>query len=152
MKFRIRRAEPAEAGILSEIAFDAKAHWGYPARWMEDWRSEFNFPPEFFETNENWMAVVDDAPVAFCTLQEKDGHAWLEHLWVAPNHIGQGIGKQLFAHAVELSRSRGFTKLRLESDPNAAGFYEKMGMYKIGERRADMDGTPRILPLMELTL
>jgi len=58
----------------------------------------------------------------------------------------------LFIHAVELVRQRGYKILQLEADPNAIGFYEKMGMLKIGERRSEVDGKPRILPIMELTI
>ena len=98
------------------------------------------------------MAEIDEVAVAFYTLLEKDGEAWVENLWVSPEFIGKGVGKRLFFHALELSRQRGFENLRLEADPNAAGFYEKMGMKKIGERRSEIEGQPRILPIMEVRL
>jgi ribosomal protein S18 acetylase RimI-like enzyme len=66
--------------------------------------------------------------------------------------IGKGVGKTLFCHALELSRERGYRILHLEADPNAAGFYEKMGMYKVGERHSEVEGQPRILPIMEIRL
>jgi GNAT superfamily N-acetyltransferase len=97
----IRKADSGDAGLLSEIAFAAKAHWDYPSSWMEQWRDEFIFPPEYFEANESWVVEVDDAPVAFCTLQEKEDHAWLENLWVSPEHMRKGISSQLFAHVVK---------------------------------------------------
>jgi hypothetical protein len=53
---------------------------------------------------------------------------------------------------LELARQRGYKTLQLEADPNAFGFYEKMGMYKIGEWQSEADGQPRILPIMEMTL
>jgi ribosomal protein S18 acetylase RimI-like enzyme len=91
-------------------------------------------------------------PIAFCTLLEKDGSAWLENLWVEPKLIGKGVGKRLFLHAVELSRQRGFKTIQLEADPNAVGFYENMGMHKIGERHSEVEGQARSLPIMEMTL
>lgn len=148
----IRRARPDEADVLSRIAFSAKAHWGYPKHWMEMWRSQFTFGPEYFEKNEGWAAVLDDFPVAFYTIEERNGQAWIENLWIRPDHIGQGIGRRLFLHATDLARGRGYRVLRLESDPNATGFYEKMGMYRIGERTSEIEGRPRILPLMEFEL
>jgi ribosomal protein S18 acetylase RimI-like enzyme len=148
----IRRAIPDEADILSGIAFSAKAHWGYPERWMEIWKPQLTFSPEYFEENESWVAVDGEKPIGFYTLQEKHGNAWIDNLWVLPEYIGKGIGKMLFFHAAELSRQRGYKALQLEADPNAFGFYEKMGMHKIGERRSEMDGQPRILPIMEMEL
>jgi len=153
MNINIRRTLPEEADILSEIAFSAKAHWGYPDHWMEMWRSEFTFSDDYFNAHESWTAELDGKSIAFYTLEEKDGSAWIENLWVSSEHMGNGIGKRLFLDALSRSRARGYLILRLESDPNAAGFYEKMGMYKVGESSRPIDEDPsRVLPLMEIML
>ena len=152
MHLQVRRVILQEAAALSEIAFAAKAHWGYPKHWLEIWKPQLTFSPEYFEENESWAAEADGYPIAFYTLQEKDGHAWIENLWVSPALIGKGVGKELFLHAAALSRRRGYKTLRLEADPNAVGFYEKMGMDKIGERHSEVEGQPRILPIMEMKL
>lgn len=152
MEPQIRRAMPDEADLLSQIAFAAKSHWGYPERWLEIWRPQLTFSPVYFEENESWVAEVNDAPVAFYTLLEKAGSSWLENLFVSPTFIGQGVGKRLFLHAIELARQRGFQMLRLEADPNAAGFYEKMGMTSCGERHYELEGQVRVLPMMQIKL
>jgi ribosomal protein S18 acetylase RimI-like enzyme len=148
----IRRAIPEEAATLSQIAFSAKAYWGYPKRWLEIWKPQLTFSPEYLEGNENWVAVDNDKPIGFYTLQEKASNAWIENLWVLPEFIGKGIGKKLFLHAVELSHQRGYETLQLEADPNAFGFYKKMGMQEIGERQSEVESQPRILPIMEMKL
>lgn len=147
-----RRALPGEADALSQIALSAKAHWGYPERWLEIWKPQLTFSLQYFEENESWVAELDNTPIAFYTLQDKNGNAWIENLWVLPEYIGRGIGKQLFSHATELARQRGYKRLQLEADPNAVGFYEKMGMHKIGERKSDIEGQARVLPVMEIKL
>lgn len=152
MNVRIRLAYHTDSEILSHVALSAKAHWDYPERWMEIWKPQLTFAPEYFEENESWVAEADEISIGFYTLQDKNGNAWIENLWVLPECIGQGIGKQLFLHAVELIRQRGYKTLHLEADPNAVGFYEKMGMYKIGERQSEIEGQPRCLPIMEMTL
>jgi len=148
----IRRVLPNEADSLSEIALFAKAHWGYPQKWMEIWKPQLTFSSEYFEGNESWVAEIDNVLIAFYTLQDRNENAWIENLWVLPEYIGQGIGKQLFLHAMELARQRGYKTLQLEADPNAISFYEKMGMYKIGERESAIEGEPRYLPIMEMSL
>jgi ribosomal protein S18 acetylase RimI-like enzyme len=148
----IRRAEPEEANTLTRIAVSAKAYWGYPQYWMEIWKPQLTIGPEYFVENEGWVAVVGETPIGFYTLEERHGNAWLENLWVLPEYIGKGVGKALFFHATDLSRQRGYRTLQLEADPNAMGFYEKMGMYKVGERRSEVDGQPRVLPIMEMRL
>ena len=36
----LRRANPDEAGVLTEIAHAAKRHWSYPESWIEYWRED----------------------------------------------------------------------------------------------------------------
>jgi len=148
----IRKALPTDANALTRIAISAKRHWGYPERWMQIWIPQLTFSPQYFDDNESWVAVEGEAPVAFYTLQERQGIAWLENLWVQPEWMGRGIGKKLFLHAANLARQRAFTHLQLEADPNAVGFYEKMGMHRVGERRSQIEGQPRTLPIMEMKL
>ena len=119
---------------------------------MELWQPQLTFGPGYFEENESWVAEIDQAPVGFYTLLEKAENAWIENLFVSPEAMGKGVGRRLFLHALDRSRQRGFENLRLEADPNAAGFYEKMGMKKIGERLSEVEGQPRILPVMEIRL
>ena len=133
MSVNIRRVIPVEADVLSDIAYSAKAHWGYPQRWMETWKPQLTFSPKYFEEHESWAAEIDGRPMAFYTLQEKNGKVWIENLWVFPDYMGMGIGKAMFQHALSRSRQMGHLILQLESDPNAVNFYEKMGMVKVGE-------------------
>src|ERR1044071_9069146 len=114
MNLQIRRAVPEEADVLSQIAFSAKAYWGYPRRWMEIWKPQLTFSPQYFEENEGWVAERNGSPIAFYALQEKAGNAWIEDLWVSPEFIGQGVGKRLFLHAVEVARRYGYKTLQLE--------------------------------------
>ncbi len=148
----VRRAGFNEADILSAIAFSAKAYWGYPERWLDTWKYQLTFSPEYFEKNESWVAELENTPIGFYTLLDRNSVAWIENLWVLPEYIGKGVGRQLFAHAVKLARQRGYKTLQLEADPNALGFYEKMGMYKTGEHIGEVDGQPRVLPIMEMAL
>jgi ribosomal protein S18 acetylase RimI-like enzyme len=150
--YSIERVRPEQAQQLSDIAFASKGYWGYPKRWMDLWKPQLTFSPEFFEQYESWAAVEDARLLGFYTLEQRSGNAWLENLWVLPEFMGKGVGKALFLHAIELSRRRGYKTLQLEADPNAVGFYEKMGMYKLRERQYEIDGQPRILPTMELKL
>ncbi len=152
MDLEIRRALPEDADTLTQIAMSAKGHWGYPQRWMQIWKTELTFDPEYFLENESWKASLENQAVGFYTLLEKDRVAWLENLWVRPAQMGRGIGSSLLQHALGMSRGRGDHVLRLESDPNAIGFYQRMGMHQIGERHSEVEGQPRILPILELKL
>jgi hypothetical protein len=42
--------------------------------------------------------------------------------------------------------------LEIESDPNAQGFYERMGAKVVGDHVGEVDGELRILPVLEMVL
>ncbi|HSA99197.1 MAG TPA: GNAT family N-acetyltransferase [Anaerolineales bacterium] len=152
MNPQILRARSEQAEEFTRIAQSAKAYWRYPRRWLEIWAPQLTFSPQYFQENEGWVAVLDEKLVGFYTLQEESGKACIENLWILPEFMGKGVGRTLFLHAVERSRQRGYAVLQLEADPNAAGFYEKMGMHKVGEHQYEVEGQPRSLPIMEMKL
>jgi len=54
-------------------------------------------------------------------------------MFIVVDRIGKGIGTKLFSHVRENCDSRGISELGILSDPNARGFYEKMGCEYIQE-------------------
>jgi GNAT superfamily N-acetyltransferase len=148
----IRRARPHEAALLTEIAHAAKRHWGYPERWMAEWRGALTITPDQVERDDVWLAEVDGVTAGFHCVSVDGERATLEHLWLAPEMIGRGLGAALFRHAAGVSAERGARTLVIDSDPNAEGFYLRMGAVSRGEVRADVAGTARTLPRLELAL
>jgi N-acetylglutamate synthase-like GNAT family acetyltransferase len=142
----IRRATTDDTATLTNIAHDAKRYWGYPDHWIEHWRDELTISNDFVNANDVYVSVNDDEVRGFYALVVRNDKAELEHLWVAPKHIGTGVGKELFWHAMQRAGSRDISEVQISSDPNAEGFYQKMGAHRIGELRADMDDKPRTLP------
>ena len=65
-----------------------------------------------------------------------------------PNAMNQGVGRALFAHAVERGKALGYRAMEIESDPNAEGFYQKLGARGIGLRIAELEGQRRELPVL----
>jgi predicted N-acetyltransferase YhbS len=107
---------------------------------------------EYIRENETWAAVQNDRCIAYYSLKNDGGFLWLDNLWVLPGFMGQGIGRDLFQHALERSRILGAVIMGIVSDPNAQNFYEKMGARKVGEVQSEVDGQPRVLPVMEINL
>ncbi len=149
---KIIRAKPDMAEALTSIAFDAKRHWDYPERWIELWTPLLTITPEFIQMHDTFMVELDGAAVGFYALSFSAERASLEHLWVLPRAMGRGVGAGLFCHALERCRAAGARVLEIESDPHAQGFYERLGAHKVGEARADVDGLPRSLPVLEIKI
>ena len=70
-------------------------------------------------------------------------------LWfVEPTAIRTGIGRALFAAAVQMAASEGGSRLSILADPFAEAFYKKLGAVLVGA--APSDAIPgRRLPLLE---
>ena len=67
-------------------------------------------------------------------------------MWVTPAHIGTGVGKELFLHAMQHAAKENISAVEILSDPNAEGFYQKMGAHRTGEAVSEINGQPRTLP------
>ena len=152
LELTLLRASPGHASALTDIALASKRHWDYPERWIQVWTPQLTILPEYTLANETWLAEVNDQPVAFYSIKKNGDAWWLDHLWVLPASMGQGLGALLFRHALARCRKQGGFVLMIESDPNAVGFYEKMGALKVDERHTELDGHPRRLPVMEMKL
>jgi len=145
---KIVRAKAEDAATLTEIAFSAKRLWCYPERWIEAWRDTLTVRADFINAHETYAAVVDGRTVGFYTLRRAGDILRLEHLWVLPEAMNQGVGRTLFAHAVERGKALDYRAMEIESDPNAEGFYQRLGARRIGMRLAELEEKRRELPVL----
>ena len=145
---QIAHAKPEDAATLTDIAFAAKRHWKYPESWIESWRDLLTVRSEFIASHETYAAVVDGHIVGFYALARTDQKLNLLHLWVLPDAMGQGVGRALFIHALARARALGFKTLEIESDPNAEGFYKRMGARRVDASVKELDGQHRELPIL----
>jgi N-acetylglutamate synthase-like GNAT family acetyltransferase len=144
----IRRATVDDTATLTNIAHDAKRYWGYPEHWIKHWQDELTISNDFVSENEVYLLACEDEVRGFYALVVRNDKAELEHLWVARQHIGTGVGKELFIHAMQRAAGRNVSEVQISADPNAEGFYKKMGAHRIGEIQANMDNKPRTIPRM----
>lgn len=147
----IRPARADDADILSELAMRSKAHWGYDQRFLEACRHELAIHPSTIENHRVMVAVRRDAVVGFSALAARTQTAELVDLFVEPREIGSGVGRALFRDALDAARKQGCQRLRVEADPHALSFYERLGARKIGEVPSGSIEN-RMLPLMEVDL
>jgi N-acetylglutamate synthase-like GNAT family acetyltransferase len=152
MKMQIRRAKPDEADVLTEIAHAAKRHWGYPENWIEHWKDDLTITPEFILRHEVYVALAGEEITGCCALVRGAEQAELEHMWIKPEHIGTGVGRALFLYLKERAVNLGLPALEISSDPNAEGFYQRMGAKRTGDVRSEIEGKPRVLPRMTVEL
>jgi len=151
MNENIRIALPGEAGVLTEIAFTAKRTWNYPESYFEIWKDELTINKDYIHKNIVFVAEADYQVVGFYSIVViqnnfmagnvlvKKGF-WLEHLFVKPSFQKKGIGRMLMEHALNYCEENWIDELRIFVDPNAVGFYEKMGAKFIENSPSSIEG------------
>jgi GNAT superfamily N-acetyltransferase len=119
----LRRATDADAEAVAEM-FLASFHatYQFPLAHPDDdvrgWIRDRLIP-----TSETWVAEDDGGRVVGMMALEP---GWLEQLYVAPDHLGEGIGRQL----VDLAKQRqpaGLTLWTFQVNDRARRFYERNG-------------------------
>ena len=143
----IRRAVSGDAAGLTAVAHAAKRHWGYPESWIALWERELTVSAELIERYPVHAAVEGNVVAGFYALTFAGADCELEHFWVAPARMGGGVGRALFEHAVERCRAIGARRLWISADPNAEGFYRRLGARRVGEVPSTPAG--RTLPRLE---
>ncbi|HEY3551445.1 MAG TPA: GNAT family N-acetyltransferase [Gaiellaceae bacterium] len=140
----LRPADPGDEPRLRAVAEASKAHWGYDAERVGNWAETLDLSREI------WIAEVAGEIVAWSALlPPSEGICELDDLWVEPRAIGTGIGTVLFRQAEAHARHLGARALRWEADPNAVGFYERMGAAVVGTATSSWS---RSLPVMQVEL
>ncbi len=147
---RLRTASATELAALSDLMFRSKAHWGYDPDWLDTRRAELTLTAEALRDP---LAVIRDGDgfAGIAALHRHDEGWHLDKLFVAPHRIGQGTGRALFGWAVGTARALGAPQLLIDSEPQAEGFYLRMGATRIG---AVPSPPPegRVLPRLALDL
>jgi GNAT superfamily N-acetyltransferase len=118
----VRRAAAADAPAIADVYLDSfhgtydfpLAHTDEEVRgWVRD---------DMVATQETWIALDEGRVVALMVVAP--GH--LEHLYVAPDRLGQGIGRQLLDLAKRRSPD-GLSLWTFQVNDRARRFYERNG-------------------------
>ena len=124
MSFSIRKATPEDAPALADIHVRAR-------RESMPYLPDIHSPEDVLEWvrevmpqhDEVWVAEDDGRVVGFFALSD----GLLYHLYVYPEHHGQGAGSQLFDRVKELAPD-GFRLWVFQRNTQAREFYEHRGM------------------------
>jgi GNAT superfamily N-acetyltransferase len=150
----IRRALPSEAAVLTALAMRSKAHWGYDAAFMERAAAAMVIAAELLEGATAFVAQGEQGErevLGFYVLGLENGVPTLRDLWIEPSAIGKGVGRRLWMHMLGEARGLGYRAVRMVSEPNAQGFYAKMGARTVGAVESPVV-KGRVLPVMEIAV
>ena len=147
----LRPATAADLPLLNDIAWAAKASWGYPLTWLEGFRSELTIELRHLD---EWTVVVAEMgqqAAAFYAINPTEPEWTLEHLWVHPRAQRSGLGRALVEDAQRKTVAAGRSGLTVDADPHAEAFYLHLGACRVGLITAPMPGDPaRVRPQLWL--
>jgi N-acetylglutamate synthase-like GNAT family acetyltransferase len=129
----IRPAAPSDVDVLTDLAMRSKASHGYDAAFMERCREELAISERTLRERDVWLAEADGAIVGFFALEPPaKGVCEVNPIFVEPHLQQGGFGRALWRKLEERAHHAGARRIGLDSDPNAVGFYEKMGLKVTG--------------------
>lgn len=150
-RFSFRQPVSSELDALSSLQLRSKAHWGYDATFMSACEPVLTLHPSDLRTSDLIVALDGSTHAGVAQVGQHEKDAELMGLFVDPPYIGAGLGKELFHWAVAAARKISRGRLLIESDPQAAAFYRRMGAVDIGSAPSNVF-PGRSLPLMAYDL
>ncbi|NIF07490.1 GNAT family N-acetyltransferase [Chryseobacterium sp. Tr-659] len=144
MSHQIRLAAAEDYARIMEI-------WESAVKATHDFLSEEDFhhfkeviPRDYLPNLEVYLITENGEAQGFASVAEGN----LEMLFIHNDMRGKGYGKKLYQFMKE---ETGLTKVDVnEQNPQAIGFYEKMGFKVIG--RSEKDGSGKDYPLIHMSL
>lgn len=148
---RIRPARADEAELLTDLSLRSKALWGYDASFLARCRAVMRVKAGNIESRPHYVAEIDGRVVGFYGFEPEAEGVGLDYLFIDNDFVGRGIGRTVWEHAVATARRLGHPVMIVVSDPNAEGFYLRMGCRRVGTRPSDLENG-RQLPLLRYDL
>jgi len=142
----IRDARPDEAFALESLQRRSSDVW-------EEYRAQLAAHPEAIAPPHQAIAegrvrvAVDTSghPLGFSVvLPVKDGRCELDDLFVAPEWMGQGVGRLLVDDLASRAAAAGASYVDVIANPNALGFYSRVGFAAVGEASTRFGSAPRM--------
>jgi GNAT superfamily N-acetyltransferase len=132
MQLLIRAPEVEELPALSELCIRSKAVWGYDAAFMEACRAELSFAPADLVSSRIAVAAHGHSVLGVAQVRVTGRDADLAKLFVEPAALRGGVGRALFAWALDAARAMGAERMVIEADPDAVPFYRRLGARDAG--------------------
>lgn len=130
----------------------AKAYWGYGKDLVQSWHADLEITAEQIRSCPICVAELHKV-VGFYMLVPGTDSWRLQHLWIQAEFMRRGIGRTLLTHALERATEAGAAQVFVDADPNAEGFYLKLGANRIATIAAPIPGNQnRVRPQLVFRL
>ncbi|MGE7872568.1 GNAT family N-acetyltransferase [Bacillus paramycoides] len=143
---KIREALLSEANELSKLALHSKATWDYSEEFILACKEDLTISEDYIKKKFVYVLENDNTKIGFFSFLCNENT--LDFLYIHPCYKGKGYGKILWNFVIEKANELRLNSFTIDSDPNAKGFYLKMGAKLIGETPSTVYKN-RLLPLLQ---
>ncbi|MFJ2682170.1 GNAT family N-acetyltransferase [Pseudomonas sp. NPDC087342] len=143
MNTEIRPANPQDAAAISQVIIQSLRQSN-----AQDYSAEIIAQVETSFSTESILLLLSQRQVFVATLDHQVvataslDHDIIRSVFVAPDHQGSGIGRQLMTTLQSIANDANIKILRVPSSITAEGFYLKLGFQKI---RDEFHGVERTI-------
>ena len=124
----VRPALPSERQALEALQLRASSHATRYAEQLRAHPDAIAIPPDQIAAGLVRVADADGQVAGFAVLLPPAGGACeLDGIFVDPGQMGRGIGRLLIDDAVAIARRAGAVAIEVTANPDALGFYERLG-------------------------
>jgi GNAT superfamily N-acetyltransferase len=141
-----KKATKEDLQTLNKLLRASKGYWGYNEEFLDKFMGIFAVSEKNVITHETWKFFDDQKLVGVITLDINEPE--LINLFVDPQYIGKGFGAEIWHFSVERFAAEKINSFKIWADPNANGFYEKMGAKFLYSKVSPM-GKDRITSVYE---
>jgi len=140
----IRRADPKESRILTDLAVVSEAFWGHDKKFIEKFRLIYNIKEDYIRNNPTFVLEKEEKIIGFYSLVENGKEVVLEYFYIDPGAIKKGYGNKMWDHLVDYCKNRGILEFQYVAGKETRDFYEKMGAVIVGETNSIINKDRRI--------
>lgn len=148
LKFEL--ASSNDSQLLTDTAFKSKGTWNYTEDQMALWTDELTITKSYIEENKIYKILDNKNYIGFFAFIHSDEFIELDHFWLLPENTGKGYGTITFDFIKRTAQRLNYNILRVYSEPNANGFYSKMGGKLIQSKESKIKG--RFLDIYEFEI
>lgn len=131
--WKIRSASSKEDEILTSIAAESEAYWGYDEEFMEIYKIIYNVTPEIISENLAYVLEDEGDIIGFYVVIQEAYLGEVEYFYIKPRYMGKGYGRIMWEHMIDLCESFGILEIELVTSPQAKEFYINMGVVVVSE-------------------
>ena len=140
---KIEKMNISEIEEVNRLIVRSRSLWDYEKEYFQESISLIHINQEWLVRNIGFTIKNDSKILGFIGLQEKSGEHWLEHLWIDPQSINRGLGREAIEFVVGLLKIQKIPRIFIFPEPLAESFYLKVGAIYTGDKSSSrINGGP----------